>query len=85
MANRKKQYIDLKGETASNWDVVVLLSLTEIADKVLRESRLPRVEWRPGVAALHATCVGRIGFWNFCVSHGALKIDRLVRFSPAER
>jgi len=48
MANRKKQYIDLKGETAPNWDVVVLLSLTEIADKVLRESRLPRVEWRTG-------------------------------------
>jgi hypothetical protein len=36
MANPKKQYKKLKGKT--KWDSVVLLSLTEIADKVLRES-----------------------------------------------
>jgi hypothetical protein len=39
MAN-KKQYIDLKAQTTSNWDSVVLLSLTEIVDKVLRQSQL---------------------------------------------
>jgi hypothetical protein len=38
MANPKKQYKKLKRKT--NWDSVILLSLTEIADKVLRESNI---------------------------------------------
>ena len=46
MANRKKQYIRLKAQTTSNWDSVVLLPVTEIVDKVLRESRLQRAVWR---------------------------------------
>ena len=39
MNKRKKPYL-LKAQTVSNWESVVVLSLTEIADKVLRENGL---------------------------------------------
>jgi hypothetical protein len=39
MSNLKKSYPELAAHTATNWDSVVLLSLIEIADKVVNESR----------------------------------------------
>ena len=39
MNKRKKPYL-LKAQTVSNWESVAVLSLTEIADKVLRENGL---------------------------------------------
>ena len=39
MSNLKKKYPELASHYATNWDSVVLLSLIEIADKVINESR----------------------------------------------
>ena len=54
MSNAKKSYSDLGARAPTNWDSVVLLSLIEIADKVINKSRGTPANRQPKIADSHA-------------------------------